>query len=202
MLYSTMNEGSDPDAWREFLAATEEAGGGDLGPPPFGPGEEDFMKGMVADLVVIGEDDSGNVLDALRDDGRFDTLYDLLVNVAPPHFEGYMSSPGWNLTLLAPTDDAFEGLPEGVLDNLRADPDTLSRVLDYHVVLSYVRTEDIATGEVETVYGFLEVTAENGAIQFGEAHVIEANIEASNGIIHAIDALLVPDNIDLEDLRG
>lgn len=202
MLYSTMNEGSDPDAWREFLAATEEAGGGDLGPPPFGPGDEDFMKGMVADLVVVGDGGSQGVLDVLRQDGRFDILYDLLVNVAPPHFEGFMSNPDWNLTLLAPTDDAFEGLPNGVLEGLRADPDRLARILDYHVVLSYLRSDDIVTGEVETVYDSLEVTAENGVIRFGGATVIEANIEGSNGIIHAIDALLVPANINLEDLSG
>jgi hypothetical protein len=202
VLYSTMNEGSDPDRWREFLDANLEAGRDRGVPPPFGSGEPDFLKGMVADLHVVGEAGAATVLDVLRDDGRFVTLHGLLVDAAPPHFEGFMSMSTWNLTLLAPTDEAFEALPGGVLDALRADPDILTRVLDQHILLDYVPAEDFETAEVETVIGTLAVTAEGDTIRVGDAAVIDTDITAPNGIIHAIDTVLSPPSVNLADLAS
>jgi len=206
MLYSTMNEGSDPDQWRDFLEQNEEAGADRGVRPPFGSGEPDFLKGMVADVIVTGEDsgvDSGvDVLDVLRSDGRFDTVHDLLVNAAPPQFEGYMTSPSWGLTFLAPTDEALAALPDGVLDSLRSDPETLTRVLDLHVVLSHLRSDEFTTTELETVLGPLDAVVEGGTIRVGDATIVAPDIAASNGIIHGIDSLLIPPGMKLADLAA
>lgn len=81
------------------------------------------------------------MLDVLNADGRFDTVHELLVDDAPAHVEGSMTGPDWNLTLLAPTDEAFEALPDGALDVLRDAPDTLTYVLDEHILLSMLPAE-------------------------------------------------------------
>ena len=140
------------------------------------------------------------MLDVLDADERFDTVHDLLVDDAPPHFEAFLTNPSWNLTLLAPTDDAFAALPDGVLDALRRDSDTLTLVLDQHILLDYLPAQDVIEGEVEAVVGSVEASVDDGTIRFDDATVVEADIEASNGIIHAVDTVLVPDSVDLDTL--
>lgn len=81
------------------------------------------------------------MLDVLNADGRFDTVHELLVDDSPAHFEGSMTGRDWNLTLLPPTDEAFEALPDGALDVLRDDRDTLTYVLDVHILLSMLPAE-------------------------------------------------------------
>lgn len=205
LLYSVIGEGTDAAAFSEFLAASEEAGEL-VGEPPFGAGEPDFFKGMVADLTVEGEvptaaADPNLVLQVLERDGRFDTLHDLLVNEAPPHFEGFMQDSNWNLTLLAPTDEALAAQPEAVMEQLRSDPGLLTQVLDYHIVADYLPIEEIEAGTLPTVGGVgpLPVTVDGDTVAFDGVQVAEANIEASNAIVHAIDDLLVPSGVQLAE---
>jgi hypothetical protein len=153
-------------------------------------------------VVVTGESSGPNVLDVLGNDGRFDMVHDLLVNAAPPHFEGFMTSPTWGLTFLAPTDEALAALPDGVLDGLRSDPETLTRVLDLHVVLSHLRSDEFTTTELETVLGPLDAVVEGGTIRVGDATIVVPDIEAPNGIIQGIDGLLVPAGVNLDDLAS
>lgn len=112
-----------------------------------------------------------------------------------------MTDPNWNLTLLAPTDEAFAALPDGVLAALREDPTTLTRVLDEHIVLSMLPAEEVTEGRVRTVSGFVEATIDNGDIRFDEARVVEPDIEVSNAIIHAVDSVLIEPSI-MDDLVG
>ncbi len=96
-------------------------------------------------------------------------------------------------TVFAPTDDAFDGLPEGALDELLADAEKLAAVLTYHVVPGRVGA-DALTGvaAVKTVQGqSLDVDTTVG-VKVGSAYVIQADIETDNGIIHAIDSVLLP----------
>ncbi|MFW6295538.1 MAG: fasciclin domain-containing protein [Halanaerobium sp.] len=99
-------------------------------------------------------------------------------------------------TVFAPTDAAFEALPEGTLDSLLEDKEELSNVLLYHVISGKVMAEDVLEmdGEmVETVFGEeIEISIEDDMVYINEAQVTTTDIEASNGVIHVIDAVLVP----------
>jgi uncharacterized surface protein with fasciclin (FAS1) repeats len=98
-------------------------------------------------------------------------------------------------TVFAPTDEAFAKLPEGVLDALLADPTgQLTDILLYHVLDGKVMAADITSGlELETLQGgwvaFLFV---GEGVQINEANIIVTDIEASNGVIHVIDAVILP----------
>ena len=99
-------------------------------------------------------------------------------------------------TVFAPTDAAFAALPEGTLDGLLADKEQLTNVLLYHVVSGKVMAEDVLEmdGEmVETVFGEeVEISIEDGMVYINDAQVVTTDIEASNGVIHVIDTVLVP----------
>lgn len=97
-------------------------------------------------------------------------------------------------TLFAPTDEAFAALPAETLDALLADPEALSQVLLYHVVPGATLSGDITDGmSVETVQGSpLTLTVTADGVQVNGANVTAADIEAYNGVIHVIDAVLLP----------
>ena len=101
-------------------------------------------------------------------------------------------------TIFAPTNEAFAALPPGTLDKLllpenKAD---LQKVLSYHVVPGTVTSADITPGEVNTVEGSpVTIATDAGKVTVGTATVIEADITASNGVIHAIDQVLLPPSL-------
>ena len=99
-------------------------------------------------------------------------------------------------TVFAPTDEAFAKLPAGTVENLLKpeNKDQLVAVLTYHVVSGKIMSGDIAgkSADVETVQGStLAVDATDG-VKVDEAKVISADIETSNGVIHVIDAVVLP----------
>jgi uncharacterized surface protein with fasciclin (FAS1) repeats len=99
-------------------------------------------------------------------------------------------------TVFAPTDEAFAALPEGVLDALLADPTgALADVLLYHVVAAEAMSGDLSDGQlISTLLGNkVEVTIDGGVF-INDAQVIVADIEADNGVVHVLDAVLVPSN--------
>jgi len=99
-------------------------------------------------------------------------------------------------TVFAPTDAAFAALPEGVLEGLLNDKEQLANVLLYHVVPGKVMAEDVVTMDgamVETLLGEkVEISIEDGMVYINDSQVIATDIEASNGVIHVIDKVLVP----------
>ena len=97
-------------------------------------------------------------------------------------------------TIFAPTDDAFAKLPPGALDALLADPAALQNVLLYHVVLSRLTAEELAAaGIAEAAQGNLLVfTTMGDQVRVNGVPLVQANIEASNGIVHVIDSVLMP----------
>ena len=102
-------------------------------------------------------------------------------------------------TVFAPNDDAFAALPAGLVDALLKEEnrDTLVKVLTYHVVSGAVLAADVATGDVATVEGStFAVVVGDGVVVNDSAHVIATDIKASNGVIHVIDAVLVPSGVD------
>ncbi|MCB1014739.1 MAG: fasciclin domain-containing protein [Acidimicrobiales bacterium] len=97
-------------------------------------------------------------------------------------------------TVFAPTDAAFEALPDGTLDELLADPEALANVLTFHVVDGDVLSSDLSDGmEVEALNGdTLTISIDGDTVMVNDATVTTADIEASNGVIHVIDAVLIP----------
>jgi uncharacterized surface protein with fasciclin (FAS1) repeats len=99
-------------------------------------------------------------------------------------------------TVFAPTDEAFAKLPAGTVEGLLAEPEKLKDILLYHVVSDKVMAADAAKLTfANTVLGQpLRIKAMDGKVQINDANVVLADIAASNGVIHVIDAVLLPSN--------
>jgi uncharacterized surface protein with fasciclin (FAS1) repeats len=97
------------------------------------------------------------------------------------------------LTLFAPTDDAFAALPDGTVENLLKNPKELAKVLKYHLVKGNIFSSDLNNGSsVATVLGSpINISTTEGVL-VNNAKVIQADMEASNGVIHVIDKVLLP----------
>lgn len=94
-------------------------------------------------------------------------------------------------TVFAPTDDAFAALPEGTLEGLSEEE--LTAILTYHVVPGAVMSSDLSDGMTAATVEGSEVTFSVGdSVMVGDATVTSADIEASNGVIHVIDSVLMP----------
>jgi uncharacterized surface protein with fasciclin (FAS1) repeats len=95
-------------------------------------------------------------------------------------------------TVFAPTDEAFAKIPKANLDALLADKTKLSGVLTYHVVPGRVMAKDVKAGSVKTVQGSaLTISTKDGVMVDG-AKVIKTDIITDNGVIHVIDAVVMP----------
>ena len=98
-------------------------------------------------------------------------------------------------TVFAPTDEAFAKLPKGTLDELLMPENKkkLADILTYHVLAGKVMAADVKTMKAKTVNGqSLDVMVEDGKVTVDKAKVIMADVPASNGVIHAIDTVLMP----------
>ncbi|WP_138472282.1 fasciclin domain-containing protein [Poseidonocella sp. HB161398] len=126
--------------------------------------------------------------------GDFDTL---VAAVEAAGLAETLSGDG-PFTVFAPTDAAFEKLPEGTVEELLMpeNKDKLVQILTYHVLPAAVMSGDIS-GEMmpETVEGstLTVMPTEDDGVMVNDATVIQADIEASNGVIHAIDTVLMPE---------
>lgn len=98
-------------------------------------------------------------------------------------------------TVFAPTDEAFAALPEGTLEQLLQpeNREILVQVLTYHVVEGSVMSGDLSTTQVPSIEGRpINVTVGEGRVMVNSANVVQADIEASNGVIHVIDQVILP----------
>ena len=101
-------------------------------------------------------------------------------------------------TVFAPTDAAFKKLPAGAYDSLLRDSGKLKAILNYHVVSGYFMARDLKSGEVATAQGTsLTVAVTSADVRVNGARVTKADIVATNGIVHAIDAVTLPKNWQL-----
>jgi uncharacterized surface protein with fasciclin (FAS1) repeats len=98
-------------------------------------------------------------------------------------------------TVFAPTDEAFARIPEAQLQALLADKEALTQVLLYHVVPGKVAAADVVTLSAAETAGGQTVMIEvvNGSVMLGDATVVATDIEASNGLIHVIDRVMLPE---------
>jgi phosphate binding protein len=106
-------------------------------------------------------------------------------------------------TVFAPTNDAFAKLPAPVVAYLtsEAGKDTLTSILTYHVVAGKVMSADVMTGDVASVQGSpISIVVDDMGVAVENAMVVTADVEASNGVIHVIDAVILPD-IELPEVE-
>lgn len=95
-------------------------------------------------------------------------------------------------TVFAPTDEAFAKVPKADLDALLKDKAKLTAVLTYHVVPGKVMAADVKAGKVKTVQGSELTVSTMGGVKVDNAHVVQTDIVADNGVIHVIDSVLMP----------
>jgi transforming growth factor-beta-induced protein len=135
---------------------------------------------------------SNTIVDIAVNDGRFNTL---VAAVTAAGLAETLSGPG-PFTVFAPTDDAFAALPEGTVDALLQDPTgALQNILLYHVVNGKVMAADVVNlTSAPTVLGEeIAISLEGDSVMLnGNATVIITDIEADNGVIHVIDAVILP----------
>lgn len=144
------------------------------------------------DTMPMTETSTPDIVDTAIAAGSFGTL---VAAVQAAGLVDTLKSDG-PFTVFAPTDAAFAALPAGTVESLLKpeNKDQLAAVLTYHVVAGKVMSADIAgqTLNVDTVNGQqLAVDASNG-VMINNATVTSADIEASNGVIHVIDTVLLP----------
>ena len=144
----------------------------------------------VIDAVLLPPEPVGSIVDIALADDRFETLVAALQAV---DLVGTLQGEG-PFTVFAPTDDAFNALPEGTVEALLEDIPTLTAILLYHVVAGDVRAADVVALEsAVTVQGEpVSISVEGGNVRINDALVVIADIVASNGVIHVIDAVLLP----------
>lgn len=101
-------------------------------------------------------------------------------------------------TVFAPTDEAFAALPAGLLDALLLpeNKDVLVKILTYHVVSGKVMAADVTDGDVQTVEGQTVALSTMNGVTVNGANVVIADVDADNGVIHAIDAVILPPDVD------
>ncbi len=110
-----------------------------------------------------------------------------------------LSGPG-PFTVFAPTNAAFEKLPDGVLPTLLANPSALAEILQYHVVSGNVLSTDLSSGSVNTLLTgeSLDIVVSGSSVTInGVASVTAADQLASNGVVHIIDEVLIPEGFEL-----
>jgi transforming growth factor-beta-induced protein len=148
------------------------------------------------DEAMPEDEAAGTIVDVAVEAGDFTTL------VAAVEAAGLVETLSGDgpFTVFAPTDDAFAAALESLgltAEELLADTETLTAILTYHVVAAELPAADVIAGgdtEVETVNGaLLPVTiGDDGSVMVGDANVVATDVMASNGIIHVIDAVLLP----------
>ena len=134
------------------------------------------------------EPEPQSIVDIAVSDGRFSTLVTALQEAG---LVETLAGEG-PFTVFAPTDDAFNKLPEGTLDALLADIPALTDILLYHVVSGEVLAEDVVMlEEAETLLGKpVQIKVEGDSVMINDAQVIITDIVADNGVIHVIDSVL------------
>ena len=97
-------------------------------------------------------------------------------------------------TVFAPVNAGFAALPPGTVDNLLKPENkpALTKVLTYHVVPGKVMAKDVKPGKVKTVQGSEITISTTGGVMVDNAKVVKTDVEASNGVIHVIDTVIMP----------
>lgn len=171
------------------------------------PAADPEVPAATEDSPAIGEDpvseqplDSaagGTVAEVVEENESFNTLEQAIQAAG---LEETLSEPG-PYTVFAPTDEAFAALPPEVLEQLLnpENQDQLRQILAYHVVPGEVTSPNVTPGEISTVAGEPITVEDNaGELSVSGANVIQPDITASNGVVHAIDQVLLPPSLQVQ----
>jgi uncharacterized surface protein with fasciclin (FAS1) repeats len=122
--------------------------------------------------------------------GKFNTL---VTAVKAADLVETLSGPG-PFTVFAPTDDAFAALPAGTVESLLQNKDKLQAILTYHVVPGKVMASDVVhLQSAKTANGqMITIKVKDGVVMVDNAKVVMTDIECTNGVIHVIDAVILP----------
>ena len=144
--------------------------------------------------------EAGTIVEVAQGAGTFETL---VAAVTAADLVETLSGEG-PFTVFAPTDDAFAALPDGLLDALLLpeNKQVLTDILTYHVVSGEVTSDQVTAGDVPTVEGEdITITTPDGQVVLNDTATVTAvDVEASNGVIHVIDGVLVPPSVDVNAL--
>lgn len=135
--------------------------------------------------------DVGTIVEVATDAGSFMTL---LAAAEAAGLVDTLNGAG-PFTVFAPTDEAFAALPEGTVEGLLEDPAALSEILLYHVVSGEVLAADVVglTSATSVQGSDIAITVDGGTVTLnGSSNVVTTDIDASNGVIHVIDAVILP----------
>lgn len=151
-----------------------------------------------AEPEAPAEDELGTVVDVAIATDDFETL---VAAVVAAGLADTLAGEG-PFTVFAPTDEAFAALPEGLLEKLLLEEnlDLLVKILTYHVVSGTVLAADITDGDVATLEGQNVTLDTAGGVTVNGANVVVADVLASNGVIHVIDAVILPPDVDVSTL--
>jgi uncharacterized surface protein with fasciclin (FAS1) repeats len=150
-----------------------------------------MKKTLIALALTVGATASAfaaDIVDTAVKAGNFKTL---VTAVQAAGLVDTLKGPG-PFTVFAPTDEAFAKVPKATLDALLKDKAALTKVLTYHVVPGKVMAKDVKAGNVKTVQGQDITLATMGGVTVNGAKVVAADVAASNGVIHAIDTVIMP----------
>jgi uncharacterized surface protein with fasciclin (FAS1) repeats len=142
----------------------------------------------VSSTVAFAQAKTQDIVDTAVAAGNFKTL------VAAVQAAGLVDTLKGKgpFTVFAPTDAAFAKIPKADLDALLKDKAKLTAILTYHVVPAQVKAADVKAGDAPTVNGKTLSVRTEGGVMVNNAKVIKVDVMASNGVIHAIDTVLIP----------
>jgi uncharacterized surface protein with fasciclin (FAS1) repeats len=160
--------------------------------------------GSTSDTTVAAADTTematevGNIVAVAQGNPEFSTL---VAAVTAAGLGEALSGAG-PFTVFAPTNAAFEALPAGLLEKLLLpeNKEVLTKILTYHVVAAKVMAADVAAGDVTTLEGSTFAVTTEGGVKVNTSNVTATDVAASNGVIHVIDAVLVPASVDVSSL--
>jgi uncharacterized surface protein with fasciclin (FAS1) repeats len=154
------------------------------------PAAEPVAMAETTDSETMAEPAEETIVETAVDAGEFTTLVSLLEQTG---LDETLSQDG-PFTVFAPTDEAFAKVPAETLEQLAAQPKQLEAVLLYHVAEGEVEAADVVgMSSVATLNGASAPVEANGdVVRVGGAKVVQADVAASNGVVHVVDAVLIP----------
>jgi uncharacterized surface protein with fasciclin (FAS1) repeats len=143
--------------------------------------------------TAVARAPQGDIVDTAVGAGQFKTLVSLVQKAG---LVDTLKGEG-PFTVLAPTDKAFAKLPKSLVAKVTGDKALLTKILTYHVIAGKVRSTDLKNGlKAKTVEGETVTVSLHGKdVRFNKSKVVLANVEATNGVIHAIDTVLIPPSL-------
>ncbi|MEO1370538.1 MAG: fasciclin domain-containing protein [Acidobacteriota bacterium] len=146
--------------------------------------------GLSVPAFADGHSKAGDIVDTAVAAGSFETL---VAAVKAAGLVDTLKSDG-PFTVFAPNDDAFAKLPAGTVEGLLKDKEALSKILTFHVVAGKMMATDVdGKKSLDTVQGqSLDITVKGDTVMIGGATILATDVKTSNGVIHVIDTVLLP----------